>query len=97
MPNHPSPTARLTAVQSYLEEVFPGHVEAARENIIIVSHDGVRHQVVLQPAFLQQCPDYMHAIRESELTDYLREAGARARRFLVIWHEGNTRIRSTSL
>ena len=56
MPNHPSTTARLTAVQSYLEDEFPGHVEAARENVIVVSHDGIRHQVVLEPTFLKQCP-----------------------------------------
>jgi hypothetical protein len=93
----PNTTARLTAVQSYLEGAFPGHVEQARGNVITVSHDGVRHHVVLQPAFLQQCPDYIRAIRESELTDYVREARSQRRRFLVIWHEGDTRIRSTSL
>jgi hypothetical protein len=97
MPNHPSTNARLTAVQSYLEEEFPGHVEAARANVIVVSHDGIRHHVVLQPSFLHLCPDYRRAIRESELADYIREARLQARRFLVIWEERDTRIRSTSL
>jgi hypothetical protein len=84
-------------VQSYLEEEFPGQVEEAQGNEFIISHDGIRHRVVLQPAFLQLCPDYMRAIRESELTDYMREARSQARRFLVIWHERDTRIRSTPL
>ena len=97
MPNHPSTTARLTAVQSYLEEEFPGHVEEARANVIVVSHDGIRHHVVLQPTFLHLCPDYMSAIRESELVDYMREARSQARRFLVIWHEHDTRIRFAPL
>ncbi len=35
MPNHPSTTARLTAVESYLEEEFPGRVEAAKENVFM--------------------------------------------------------------
>ena len=52
MPNPPSTTACLTAVQSYLEEEFPGCVEAARENVIGVSLDGICHHVVLQPTFL---------------------------------------------
>lgn len=97
MPNHPSTTARLTAVQSYLEEEFPGCVEEAKDNLFIVSHDGIRHHVVLQPSFLHLCPDYMRALRESELTDYMREARSQARRFLVIWQEHDIRIRSTSM
>ena len=56
MPNHPSTTARLTAVESYLEEEFPGHVEAAEEHVLIISHHDLRHHVVLEPTFLQQCP-----------------------------------------
>jgi hypothetical protein len=97
MPNHSSTTARVTAVQSYLEEEFPGCVEAARKHVIVVSHDGIRHRVVLQPSFLHLCPDYMRALRESELTDSLREARSHARRFIVTWHAHDTRIRSTPL
>ena len=97
MPNHPSTTARLTAVESYLEEEFPGHVEEAKENVFIISHHGIRHHVVLEPTFVKQCPDYTRALRETELADYLREARSQARRFLVIWHEHDTRIRSTPL
>lgn len=95
MPNPPSTTAHITAVQSYLEEEFPGCVEAARKHVIAVSHDGIRHHVVLQPSFLYLCPDSMRAIRESELADSMREARSQARRFLVMWHERDTRIRST--
>ncbi len=91
-------TARLAAVESYLEEEFPGHVEEAKEeNVFIISYRGTRHHVVLEPAFLKQCPDYAHALRESELADYLRETREQARRFLVIWTERDTRIRSTPL
>jgi hypothetical protein len=97
MPNHPSTTARLTAVQSYLEEEFPGRVEEARKHVIVVSHEGIRHHVVLQPSFVHLCPDSTRALRESELVDYMREARSQSRRFLVIWKEGHTRIRSTSL
>ncbi len=97
MPNPPSTTACLTAVQSYLEEEFPGCVEAARENVIGVSLDGICHHVVLQPTFLNLCPDYRRAIRDSELADYMREARTQARHFLVIWQERDTRIRSTPM
>ncbi len=94
MANHPRTTACLRAVQSYLEAEFPGHVEAAKENVITVSHDGSCHHIVLQPAFLQQCPDYASALRDSELADYIREARPRGRRFLVMWHERAARVRS---
>jgi hypothetical protein len=97
MPNHPNTTAHLTAVQSYLEEEFPGRVEGAQGNRFIISHDGIRHHVVLQPSFVDLCPDYMRAIRETDLADYMREARSQARRFLVSWHARDIRIRSTSL
>lgn len=91
------PRARLTAVASYFEAEFPGHVEAVKDNVFTISHHGLRHQVVLEPAFLKQCPDYTRALREAELTDYMRESRSQARRFLVMWKERDTRIRSTSL
>ena len=94
MANHSRTTAHLQAVQSYLEEEFPGQVEAANENVLTVSHDGIRHHVVLQAVFLQQCPDYASALRESELADYIREARPLGRRFLVMWHERAARVRS---
>jgi hypothetical protein len=97
MPAHPSTTARITAVQSYLEEEFPGCVEVAQKHVIVVFHDGIRHHVVLQPSFVHLCPDSIRALRESELADSLREARAHGRRFLVIWHERDLCIRSTSL
>ena len=95
MANPPSTTARLQAVESYLEAEFPGGVEAAIENVIAVSHGGIRHHIVLQPAFLQPCPDYASALRESELVDYIRECQSQGRRFLVMWHERATRVRFT--
>ncbi len=97
MPNHPSRAARLTAVECYLDREFPGHVEEAKDNVFIIYHRGIRHHIVLEPTFLKQCPDYMRALRESDLADYVRETRSQARRFLVTWKEHDTRIRSTSL
>jgi hypothetical protein len=97
MTQHPSRTTRLKAVASYLEQEFPGHVEAATENDFMISHQGMQHHVVLDPTFLKQCPDYTHALRETELADYVRESRFQARRFLVMWHEHDTHIRSTSV
>jgi len=97
MSNRPRRTTRLTAVASYLEQEFPGHVDAAKDNEFMISHQGINHHVVLDPSFLKQCPDYAQALREAELADYVRESRSRARRFLVIWHGHATRIRSASL
>jgi hypothetical protein len=72
-------------------------VEEARENVIVVSHESIRHHVVLQPSFLYLCPDHSHALRENKLADSIREARFQARRFLVIWNERRARIRSTLL
>ena len=97
MPKQRNTTARFTAIVSYLEEEFPGHVEEAEEHVFIISVHGLRHHVVLEATFLQQCPDYTRAIRETELADYMREARSQARCFLVMWHEHDTRIRSAPL
>jgi hypothetical protein len=94
MANHPRTIACLKAAQSYLEAEFPGQVAAASETEITVSHDDVCHHVVLQPEFLKQCSNYAYALRESELADYIRESRPLGRRFLVMWHEGGTRVRS---
>jgi hypothetical protein len=97
MSNHTSRTACLMAVASYLEEEFPGHVQAAKDNEFRISHEGMHHHIVLDPMFLKQCPDYTHALREAELADHLRESRSQARRFVVMWYGHDTRIRSTSL
>ena len=94
MATHPQTTACLKAAQAYLETEFPGQVEAASETEITVSYDDVPHQIVLQPEFLKHCSDYAYALRESELADYIRESRPLGRRFLVIWHQGGTRVRS---
>lgn len=96
MSNRTGKAARLTSVASYLEQEFPGHVEAAQNNGFMISHEGMQHHVVLDPTFLKQCPDYTHALRETELADYVRESRSQARRFLVIWQGHDTHIRSTS-
>jgi hypothetical protein len=97
MSNRPSRMVCLTAVASYLEQEFPGHVKAAKDNGFMISHEGLDHHVVLDPSFLKQCPDYTHALHETELADYVRESRSQARRFLVMWHGHDTRIRSMSL
>jgi len=83
-------------VASYLEQEFPGRVEASLDNGFMISHHGMQHHVVLDPTFLKQCPDYTHALRETELADYVRESRSQPRRFLVVWQGHDTRIRSTS-
>lgn len=95
MSNRMNRTARLTAVASYLEQEFPGHIAETNRHEFLISHAGMHHQVVLDPIFLKQCPDYVHALRETDLADYVRESRSQARRFLVTWHGQNTRIRST--
>lgn len=56
MTNHLRTAACLQAAQSYLEAAFPGHVEAAIDNAIAVSHDDIRHDIVLQPEFYNSVP-----------------------------------------
>ena len=97
MANRPRPATGLRDLQSYLEEEFPTQVQASSENVMTVSHDGIRHDVILEADFLKQCPDYAYALRESELADYIREDRSQGRRFLVIWREQKTRIRSSLL
>lgn len=87
--------ARLEAVQSYLVEEFPEQVKGELKNVITVSHAGIHHQIVLQPEFLQKCPDYVSALRDSELADHIREVRSEERRFLVMWNDLGTRVRST--
>jgi hypothetical protein len=83
--------ACLKAAQSYLEAAFPGQIEATSETEITISHDDVRHQIVLQPEFLKQCSNDAYALHERELADCIRESRPSGRRFLVVWHEGRTR------
>ncbi len=97
MSNHPSRAARLTAVKRYLDGEFSEQVVDADDNVFIISYRGIRHHVVLEPAFLKQCPDYMGALRDSDLVDYVQETRSQARRFLVTWQKRDTHIRSTSL
>ena len=73
MTNHSRTTVCLKAAQSYLEAEFPGQVEAASETEITVSHDDVRHHIVLQPEFLKQCSTIMRlpCARVNSLTIYV--------------------------
>jgi hypothetical protein len=95
MANYTRISACLEAAQAYLEEEFPGHVEVASENVITVSHHNTCHHVTLQPEFIKKCRNCAHALRESELADHIREVRSQGRRFIVMWHEHGTRVRST--
>lgn len=97
MSNQTSRTACFKAMASYLEQEFPGRVQAAKDNEFMISNKGIDHHVVLDPLFFKKCPDFAQALRETELADYLREYQSQARRFVVMWSGSDTRIRSTSL
>ena len=53
MANHTGRTARLTAMASYLEQEFPGRVKAEKANEFMISHEGIHHQIVLDPVFIK--------------------------------------------
>jgi len=97
MPRHQPNDARFSAIQHYLEREFPGRVERVAEHDFEVFHGSVRHQVVIHPEAWHRCADYMGALRESELVDYMREAQAQERRFLIRWQDHAVRVRSTPL
>jgi hypothetical protein len=47
--------------------------------------------------FIQACQDAAASLRASELADYMREARAQERRFLVLEERGEVHIRSMPL
>jgi hypothetical protein len=95
--------AQTGTVQHYLELEFPGQVTRTwwdrnlMAQVFEIAHGhGLRH-IVIDCGFFQECPDYVAGLRESELTDYVRESLAPERCFLVKWHDGVMRIRSKPL
>jgi hypothetical protein len=104
----PSPVQRPTkaqtgTVQHYLDLEFPGQVKRTwwdrnqmAQVFEIFHRRGLRH-IVVDLRFFQECPDYVAELRESELTDYVRESLAPERCFLVRWHDGVIHIRSKPL
>lgn len=100
--SHPIET-QIGDIQQYLEWEFPGQVqgtwwdEDARAPVFEVAHETGRHHVIVDVGFLHSCRDAVASLRASELADYMREARAQQRRFLILEEGGAVRIRSTSL
>jgi hypothetical protein len=100
--SRPSET-QIGEIQQYLEWEFPGRVrhtwwdEDARAPAFEVAHETGRHLVIVDTGFLQTCGDAVASLRASELADYMREARAQQRRFLIFEEGGTVHIRSTSL
>ena len=98
-----SPNPSLDVIRAYLEREFPGHVrhswwdQEALAHVFEVSHETVRHHVLVPAGLLETCGDVMASLRVSELADYMREARGQERRFVVRKEGGTVRIRSTAL
>jgi hypothetical protein len=90
---------QIGAVQKYLEHEFPGQVQVTgwdahnSRQIFAVAQGPIQHQVEVASTFLQDCPDCTTGLRYSELAEYIREAQAQARRFIVMWQKREVRIR----
>jgi hypothetical protein len=99
---HPS-TQPVYAIRQYLEREFPGQVRHTgwepdtKSHVFEITHERGHHQVLVAEGVLRSNRDAAAQLRESELVDYLHEARAQKRRFLVRKEEGAVRIRSTTL
>jgi hypothetical protein len=98
-----APEPDIETIRGYLEREFPGQLQRiwwdgeAMAHVFEVVHETAHHQVGVPAAFIQTCDDAIASLHASELTDYMREARAQDRRFLVN-DEGHTvRVRSTPL
>jgi hypothetical protein len=94
---------QIGEIRQYLEWEFPGQVrdtlwdEDARAPVFEVVHETRCHHVIVEMGFIRACQDAVAFLRTSELADYMREARAQARRFLVLEERGEVHIRSTPL
>ena len=68
-----------------------------QSHVFEIAHERGHHQVLVAERFLRANRDVEAELRESELVDYLHEARAQRRRFLVRKEGGAVRIRSTAL
>jgi hypothetical protein len=99
---HPS-AQPVYAIRRYLEREFPGQVrhtgweQHLEAHVFEIAHETGHHQVLVAEGFLRANRDVETELRESELADYLHEARAQRRRFLVRKEEGTVHIRSTAL
>jgi hypothetical protein len=100
--SHPIET-QIGEIRQYLEWEFPGQVrntwwdEDVRAPVFEVVHETGCHHVIVDPGFIRACQDAAASLRASELSDYMREARAQARCFLVLEESGEVHIRSTPL
>ena len=71
--------------------------EDTRAPVFEVVHETKCHHVIVDMGFIRAYQDAVAFLRTSELADYMREARAQERRFLVLEERGEVHIRSTSL
>jgi len=94
---------QIGEIRQYLEWEFPGQVrkswwdEDVSAPVFEVVYETGCHHVIVDPGFIQACQDAAASLRASELADYMREARAQERRFLVLEEGGEVHIRSTLL
>ena len=94
---------QIGEIRQYLEWEFPGQVrntwwdEDVRAPVFEVIHETGCHHVIIDTGFIQACQDAAASLRASELADYMREARAQERRFVVLAESGEVHIRSTAL
>jgi hypothetical protein len=87
----------------YVQREFPGQVRHTgwepdtKSHVFEITHERGHHQVLVAEGVLRSNRDAAAQLRESELVDYLQEARAQRRRFLVRKEGGTVRIRSTAL
>jgi sulfite reductase beta subunit-like hemoprotein len=100
--SHPT-EPQIEAIRQYLEWEFPGQVqhvwwdEDNNAPVFEVIHDSGLHHVLMDEGFIRTSQDPVASLRASELADYMREARAQERRFLIRAEGGTVHIRSTSL
>jgi hypothetical protein len=103
MPSHQPSTQLVYAMRQYLEREFPGQVRHTgwepdtQSHVFEITHERGHHQVLVAEGVLRSHRDVAAELRESELADYVHEARAQKRRFLVRKEGGTVRIRSTTL
>ena len=94
---------QIGEIRQYLEWEFPGQVrdtwwdEDTRAPVFEVVHETKCHHVIVDMGFIRAYQDAVAFLRTSELADYMREARAQERRFVVLAESGEVHIRSTAL
>jgi hypothetical protein len=71
--------------------------EDTRAPVLEVAHEAGRHHVNVNMGFIPTCRDAVAGLRITKLVDYIREARAQERCFLVLEKEGELHFQSTSL